>query len=153
VASEIENGGWRRYLGFMDLPEVTPEEAGRNLGRLAGEHDVTLYAHYATDIAGHRAGMKGSIRSLERVDGFLGGVLQSFPREGGLVVTSDHGNIEEATGGHTRNPALGLFVGSAAHVAQRTRPASIMDVPGILGLPAETPDPPDYPAAPEGEPS
>jgi len=105
------------------------------------------------DIAGHRAGMKGSIRSLERVDGFLGGVLQSFPREGGLVVTSDHGNIEEATGGHTRNPALGLFVGSAAHVAQRTRPASIMDVPGILGLPAETPDPPDYPAAPEGEPS
>jgi hypothetical protein len=149
VASEIENGGWRRYLGFMDLPEVTPEEAGRNLGRIAADHDVTLYAHYATDIAGHRAGMRGSIRSLERVDAFLGGVIQSFPREGGLVVTSDHGNIEEATGGHTLNPALGLFIGGAAEVARRERPTSIMGVPGVLGLPAETHTPPDYPSAPE----
>ncbi len=141
VASEIENGGWRRYLGFTELPDVTPEEAGWNLGRIASGHALTLYAHYATDTAGHRSGMEGSRRSLERVDAFLGGVLETLPPGGGLVIASDHGNIEDVTGGHTRNPVLGVFVGSAARVARALRPTSITDVPLVLGLPPEAPAP------------
>jgi phosphopentomutase len=85
--------------------------------------------------------MEGSRRSLERVDAFLGGVLETFPPDGGLVIASDHGNIEDVTGGHTRNPALGVFVGSAARVARALRPTSITDVPLVLGLPPEAPAP------------
>lgn len=143
VASEIENTGWRRHLGFAELPDVSPQEAGRNLGRIASDHAFSLYAHYATDIAGHRLGMKGSMRSLERVDAFLEGVLETFPPDGGLVIASDHGNVEDVTGGHTRNPALGVFVGSAAEVARTLRPTSITDVPAVLGLPPESPAPPE----------
>lgn len=114
VSSEMVNDGWQRHLGFVDLPEVTVEGAGETLGGLAGEHRLTLYAHYATDTAGHRGGMQGAVTALERVDGFLGGVLRTLPDDHLLVVASDHGNIEDVRGGHTRNPALCLLVGPGA---------------------------------------
>lgn len=114
VASEIENEGWRRHLGFRDLPRIAPHEAGAVLGRLAAVHALTLYAHYATDTAGHRGGMTGSRRALERVDAFLGGILTTLPDDHLLLVASDHGNIEEVEAGHTLNPALGLAVGPGA---------------------------------------
>jgi 2,3-bisphosphoglycerate-independent phosphoglycerate mutase len=114
VASEIVNDGWRRHLGFTGLPSVTPEEAGRNLARLTGEADLTLYAHYHTDTAGHRGGMSGAVDALERVDAFLAGLLSRAPNDLLILIASDHGNIEDVRVGHTRNPALGLATGDGA---------------------------------------
>lgn len=111
VSSEMVNEAWRRHLGHDFLPRITEEEAGRNLGRIAGEADLTLYAHYATDTAGHRGGMAGGVEALERVDRFLSGVLQTLPADASLLVVSDHGNLEDTEAGHTRNPALGVAAG------------------------------------------
>lgn len=111
VASEIVNDGWRRMLGPHRIPEVTPREAGTTLARLAGEADLTLFAHYSTDLAGHRGGMAGAVEALERVDHFLGGVLAALPADVFFLLVSDHGNVEDVRGGHTRNPTLGLAVG------------------------------------------
>jgi bisphosphoglycerate-independent phosphoglycerate mutase (AlkP superfamily) len=132
VASEIENEGWRKHLGFADLPRVEPREAGAILGRISSGHRLTLYAHYATDIAGHRGGMDGARAALERVDLFLGGILEMLPRDHLLLVASDHGNIEDVEAGHTLNPALGLAAGPGC--VERTRGMeSILDVtPRIL---------------------
>ncbi len=133
LASEIVNTGWREHLGHRDLPKVTPEEAGRNLGRIAGRHRLTLYAHYATDTAGHRGGMEGAVEALERVDALLSGLLETLPADATLVLASDHGNVEDVTGGHTRNPVLGLVAGpGAGERAAGLR--SILDVtPALLG--------------------
>ncbi len=114
VSSEITNDGWRRHLGHVELPEITPWDAGVNLGRIANAHDLTLYAHWATDTAGHRGGMPAAIQALERVDAFLGGTLAVLAPEHLLLVVSDHGNIEDVRGGHTRHPALGLLAGPDA---------------------------------------
>ncbi|HSJ09355.1 MAG TPA: hypothetical protein VK928_05555, partial [Longimicrobiales bacterium] len=57
VATEITNDGWRRRLARTAVPEVTAAGAGRTLARIAGAHDVTLFAHYATDYAGHAGAM------------------------------------------------------------------------------------------------
>jgi 2,3-bisphosphoglycerate-independent phosphoglycerate mutase len=111
VASEIVNEGWRRHLGFDDLPEVAPPQAGRNLAALARTARLTFFAHYLTDVAGHRGGMTGAIEALERVDAFLGGVLEQLDSDTLLLVVSDHGNIEDVRGGHTLNPALGIALG------------------------------------------
>lgn len=54
VSSEMTNGGWKKYLGFNDLPDVTAEQAGATLASIGWNHQLTLYAHYATDTAGHR---------------------------------------------------------------------------------------------------
>lgn len=114
VASEIVNDGWRSHLGFTGLPAVGPRDAGRTLARLAGEADLTLYAHYLTDLVGHRGGMADAVAALERVDTFLGGLLDAAPPDLLVLLASDHGNLEEVGRGHTRNPALGLALGPGA---------------------------------------
>jgi hypothetical protein len=110
VSSEIVNDGWRKHLGHTELPVVSPDEAGRNLARIAAAHELTFFAHYATDHVGHRGGRPEAIRALERLDAFIGGLLDEVPENTSVVVASDHGNIEDVTKGHTLNPALGLVI-------------------------------------------
>ncbi|NNM34946.1 MAG: hypothetical protein HKO53_17850 [Gemmatimonadetes bacterium] len=131
VSSEIVNDGWKSHLGYDWLPDVTPEEAGGNLASVASDADLTLYAHYSTDTAGHRGGMKGAVAALTRVDRFLKGILTKLPSDMTMLLASDHGNLEDVTVGHTRNPALGLAVGPGA--VDLSAAESLLDVtPAIL---------------------
>ncbi|HEX7119777.1 MAG TPA: alkaline phosphatase family protein [Longimicrobiales bacterium] len=130
VASEITNDGWRARLGRREVPEISAAEAGRNLGRIAAAHDLTLYAHYTTDTAGHHRDLAAAIHAIERVDTFLGGVLETLPADTLLLVASDHGNLEDARVGHTRNPALALVHG-AGHAAAAGRLRALTDVAGV----------------------
>jgi hypothetical protein len=129
VASEIVNTGWRTHLGHASLPDPSPEQAGGNLARVARGARLTFFAHYSTDYAGHRGGMDGAVGALERVDAFLQGLLAAGDSDTVVLVVSDHGNIEDTRGGHTRNPALGLVVGPDASL-RAAELGSIMDVPG-----------------------
>jgi hypothetical protein len=137
VASEIVNEGWRRHLGFDALPEVTARQAGVNLARVSREADLTLFAHYATDAAGHAHDIDAAVGALSRVDALFEGVLAELAPDTLLLVTSDHGNLEDVRTGHTRNPALGIAVGPGAAVAAGL--ADIRDVArrvlGLLGVP------------------
>lgn len=126
VASEIVNDGWRSHLGHVGLPEVTPEQAGANLARIAAGADLTLYAHYATDTAGHRRDMDAALAALVRVDRFLAGVLDVLGPGTLLLVASDHGNLEDVRTGHTTNAALGL-----AHGADAGRAADLDDIRAV----------------------
>jgi len=132
VSSEMVNEAWRRHLGHDFLPRITEEEAGRNLGRIAAEADLTMYAHYATDTAGHRGGMEGGVEALERVDRFLSGVLETLPSDTTLLLASDHGNVEDVETGHTRNPALGVAVGPGASLLAGSI-SSLTDVTPAVG--------------------
>jgi hypothetical protein len=132
VASEIVNDGWRTHLGHTGLPVIGPADAGRNLARLASRARLTLFAHYSTDTAGHRGGLDGAVAALERVDTFLGAVVDGLADDVLLLVGSDHGNIEDVTGGHTTNPALALLHGPGAH-ERRSELASLLDfTPAVL---------------------
>jgi hypothetical protein len=131
VASEIVNTGWRTHLGHVSLPDPSPAQAGGNLARIARGARLTFFAHYSTDHAGHRGGMDGAVQALERVDAFLGGLLTALDSDTVVLVASDHGNIEDTRGGHTRNPALGLVVGPQAR-QRATELGSIMDVAGAV---------------------
>ncbi len=111
IASEITNEGWRDRLGRTDLPVITPGEAGRNLAGIGAEHDLTLFAHYSTDYAGHAGRMDRGVEAAQRLDAFLGGVLNAMPEDMTVIVASDHGNLEDVRAGHTRNPALALVFG------------------------------------------
>jgi phosphopentomutase len=111
VTSEIVNDSWRDMLGYTDLPHISARTAGTILAGIAAQHDLTLFAHYATDTAGHTGDMSSAVAALERVDEFLGGILQKLSGDVTLFVASDHGNIEDVRVGHTRNPALGIVAG------------------------------------------
>ena len=120
VASEITNDGWIRHLGRTSLPRIESEAAGRNLARIAAAHDLTLFAHYTTDTVGHRGTFAEAVASMEKLDRFLGGVLEGGAGDLLTLVVSDHGNLEDPTVQHTRNPALGVVVGAGHRgVAER----------------------------------
>ncbi len=133
VASEIVNDGWRTHLGHDWLPVITEREAGANLARVASGVELTLYAYYATDTAGHRGGMEGAVRVLERVDRFIGGLVDALDPGISMVVVSDHGNLEDVTSQHTLNPALGMVTGPAASALPRTMRSLTDVVPAVLG--------------------
>jgi 2,3-bisphosphoglycerate-independent phosphoglycerate mutase len=131
VASEITNDGWRTMLRRTSVPEITAAQAGRNLVAIAAAHRLTLFAHYATDYAGHRRDMNAAVAALERLDAFMGGILDALPEDMLLVVASDHGNIEDVRAGHTRNPALALVAGDG-HALLARRLASLTDLAPTL---------------------
>lgn len=114
VSSEIVNTTWRERLGFSFLPEVTPAQAGENLARISRSAQLTLFAHYSTDLAGHTGRMADAVQVLERLDAFLGSLSDSVSSSTLLVIASDHGNIEDVGGGHTLNPTLTMLVGNGS---------------------------------------
>lgn len=133
VASSITNEHWRARLG-QGIPEVSPEEAGRTLARIAAGAEVTLFAHYDTDIIGHRGDLSAAVAALERVDRFLGALLPALPAGTLLLIASDHGNVEDVSGGHTRNPVPVIASGpGSARVAASVRDLTHV-TPTLLAL-------------------
>jgi len=73
-----------------------------------------MYEHFQTDQAGHARDMDKAVLLLERLDLLLDGVLgASDPDELLIVMTSDHGNMEDlTTRTHTRNPVPTMLWGA-----------------------------------------
>jgi hypothetical protein len=136
VASEITNDGWRTHLRRAEVPPIRPAEAGRNLARIAAVHDLTLFAHYATDYAGHSGRLEDAVAAIERVDAFLGGLLAAMAPDTTVVVASDHGNLEDCGAGHTLNPALALVTGPGHEATARDWSALPDVAPSLLSRPA-----------------
>ncbi len=114
--------------GF-EVALVEPEEAGRRLGALASARDFTLYETFLTDLAGHGRYLVDAQTALERVDGLLGGLLRARQEHPHLtvVVSSDHGNVEDAaTQLHTRNAVPLIAFGPGA--SEFSAAESLVDV-------------------------
>lgn len=110
VYMDITNTVLRR-LGF-DLPLFTPQEAGEILLKIAAPHALTLFEHFLTDIAGHNRDMNFARETVATLDTFLETLVNNLPPGDLLLLTSDHGNLEDlSTKGHTLNPVPALVVG------------------------------------------
>lgn len=132
VASSITHDLWQRHL--PDLPPVAPAVAGAALAGVTREADLTLFAHYDTDLVGHRGDLAAAVEVLETVDAFLAGLLDALPADALLVIASDHGNVEDASVGHTTHPVPVIAAGPGAGELVRGV-QSITDVaPGLLRL-------------------
>lgn len=118
ISADITNERWDS-LGYPDIAEITAEEGGKRFAGLAKKYDFVLFEYFLTDHAGHQQDMETAVRILERFDGFLNGFRDARDESTLLVMTSDHGNIEDLqTKTHTRN-AIPLWVhgrGSAQFV-------------------------------------
>lgn len=97
------------------VPPIAPELAGERLARLAARHDFTLFETFLTDLAGHGRWGITPADAVAKLDGLLAGVLAARPPELTVLLTSDHGNLEEPRHkSHTSNPVPLLAVGPAA---------------------------------------
>ena len=104
--------------GFPVQPR-TPAQAGRILGRRARHHDFLLYEYFLTDKAGHSQDHDRCRDHLARLDTFLEGLLtelaEDLARDTLVLLSSDHGNIEDlSTRRHTTNPVPLMAWGQGA---------------------------------------
>ena len=116
-----------RARGF-DLDPMTPATAGRILGRSARGRDFTLYEYFQSDKAGHSGDIARICEELVKLEAFMQALLEELEGELGsdtlVLVTSDHGNLEDATTRrHTLNPIplMGWGDGAREFLAAVTR--------------------------------
>ena len=94
---------------------ISSQEAGRRLAKLSGGYGVTLFESYLSDFAGHAQDQGQAVQCLQRIDAFLESAIAHLLPNVTLIVTSDHGNIEDiSTKRHTFNRVPLLVVGPKA---------------------------------------
>lgn len=118
LTAEWTTSSWRKHLNMAGLPDYSAREAGRLLARLARDYDFSFHSHWLSDRIGHRGTLERGVEILERFDAVLAGLLAEWDDEAGLVViTSDHGNMEDlSTRRHTLNDVPTVVIGAQAEV-------------------------------------
>ncbi|HEX7973105.1 MAG TPA: hypothetical protein VF498_01745 [Anaerolineales bacterium] len=131
ISADFTSQGWRDHLGLPDVPLLSPDQAGSRLAHLAEEFDFAFFEYWLSDYAGHHQNMDEALALLATFDQVLGGLLDAWNDEAGLILfTSDHGNLEDlSTRRHTLNPVPALLVG-APHL-RRAFVAGLHDLTGV----------------------
>ena len=122
----------RGYTG----PNVTPRESAEHLLAIAEEHDFTLFEYFQTDLMAHKGTPEDVRRVLTQLNEFLD-VLLAWPKkpEHLLLLTSDHGNIEDSrTKLHTENPVPLMATGEGAGKLKRSVKSLTDFVPQLMEL-------------------
>lgn len=89
--------------------------AGATFGNWPAQpYHFVFFEHWQTDVIGHRGDLAAAIANFQRFDGFLAGLLAAADlNETLIIVSSDHGNVEDCSHGkHTENPVLTLLLGA-----------------------------------------
>jgi 2,3-bisphosphoglycerate-independent phosphoglycerate mutase len=121
LSADFTGAGWRSMLGFSDAPVMDAPHAGRKLGTLAKHYDFSLFEYWASDYAGHKQQMDNAIHLMEAFDAILGGLVDGWD-DGLILVTSDHGNMEDlSTRKHTAADVPALVIGDNAAREEFTR--------------------------------
>ena len=99
-------------MGFAVSP-ISPEEGAERLLKISGNYDFCLFEYFLSDLAGHMADQTEAGRVIAILDRFIGRLADLInPRETLLIVTSDHGNLEDlSSGDHTMNQVPALLIG------------------------------------------
>lgn len=122
VSPDFTAAGWRDHLGYHDIPQLTLAESGQRIAQLATNYHFSFFEHWPSDRAGHRGTLQAAAKHLAQIDTALSGLLNAWDDERGLlIITSDHGNIEEKDHrNHTLNPVPTILVGQGhADLAQQ----------------------------------
>ncbi len=101
------------------VPFLEPETAARNLLKVAETNQFTLFEYFQTDRCGHAQDPVWAERILWCLDRLIGSLVAQRSESLTLVVTSDHGNIEDlSVKTHTRNPIPTMAFGPQARCFQ-----------------------------------
>jgi hypothetical protein len=115
LSADFSGAGWVSMLGFPDAPILSPSDAGRLLAELAAGYDFSLFEYWSTDYAGHKQDMAWAVQQLETFDAVLEGLLAASIHKQLILITSDHGNMEDlSTRRHTTSPVPALLIGAAS---------------------------------------
>ena len=133
VSPEFTGAGWRDFLGYEDIPVISLNDAGRRIAEIAQYYDFSFFEHWPSDRSGHRGPVEDAVAHLEKLDMVIGGMVQAWDDNSGLlIITSDHGNIEEKDHRHhTRNPVPTILIGNR-HAELARKIHDLADIAGIV---------------------
>lgn len=130
LSADFTGEGWRTMLGIPDTPVLTPHQTGRKLASLARGYDFSLFEYWASDYAGHKQDMDTAVGLMETFDSVMGGLVEEMDDDLLVLVTSDHGNMEDmSTRKHTDAHVPALVIGSKTAREEFTR--GMMDLTHI----------------------
>ncbi|HEX8735267.1 MAG TPA: hypothetical protein VF721_08105 [Pyrinomonadaceae bacterium] len=127
-----------RERGF-DVPVFSPDEAAAIVVKLAANHRFVLYEHFMTDKIGHERDFEKARILLPRLAEFIREVVaQADLKKTTVLLTSDHGNIEDlSVRQHTLND-VPTVVWGRKNRETAARIKSLADItPAIIGLLSE----------------
>lgn len=109
LTAGITQQTWREQLD-IDVPEISPEKAAERLLMKSEEYDLLLHEYYLTDKAGHSQEHEKASGYLKTYDRFLNQLIAETRNDTTIVLSSDHGNVEDlSVKTHTLNK-VPLFV-------------------------------------------
>ncbi|HVO95000.1 MAG TPA: 2,3-bisphosphoglycerate-independent phosphoglycerate mutase [Terriglobales bacterium] len=135
-----------RDVATYDLkPEMSAREVTEAMVKYLREQDVGLViANYANaDMVGHTGNFEASVQAVEVIDECLGRVVEAaLSKKGKVVITADHGNIEQLidydTGmphtAHTTNLVPVILIDEERKKCRLNRGTAIDVAPTILEL-------------------
>lgn len=158
---EAPNPGEDRIL--IPSPKVAtydlqPEMSARKvtaavLADIAGnKYDVIVLNYANPDMIGHTGVIEAAVRSLETVDDCLGQVVQAIlDKKGVVLVTADHGNVEqmlepngqEPHTAHTTNRVPLILVGQEYRGSVLRQGGALEDIAPTMLQILEIPQPPE----------
>ncbi|ASV12002.1 metalloenzyme [Leptospira santarosai] len=124
-----------------------PYQTGKSIIRNCKEDGYTLciYEFFLTDKIGHKMNWEAAQKYIGELEAFLTGVLEELnPNEDQLIVTSDHGNLENlSVDVHTLNQVPTVLYGKYTSILEKKIQA-IVNIPNaiyeILGIKIELND-------------
>ncbi|WP_445664036.1 alkaline phosphatase family protein [Fodinibius sp. AD559] len=131
LTAELTQQAWRERLN-INVPTILPEQAADRLLEQSEDYDLLLHEYYLTDKAGHSQEIEKATHFLETYDRFLWHLIRNKSRETTIVLSSDHGNVEDLSiKTHTLNSVPLFAYGPGAN--NFTDAQSILDItPDIL---------------------
>ena len=119
-----------------DIEEHTEQDAAIILAKLVADHRFTLYEYFITDKAGHAQDMDLATRILRSLALFVRELLNRIDLEVTTVIlTSDHGNIEDLSSRNHTLHAVPTIVWGAQRNQIAARIKSLADItPAIVDL-------------------
>ena len=122
------------------IQPLSPGEAGRRIAGLSADFDLVIFENFMPDLIGHKGNAARAAEFIDEMDTFFRGLVEALDGDTSVILTSDHGNMEDlGLKGHTRNPAMLFVLGPAAeYFASAARLTDI--TPAILAALAASPE-------------
>ena len=119
---------------YDDNPEMSADKITEKVLSGLDNYNFLVVNFANADMVGHTGNLNACVKAIEVLDGYVGKIVQkTLEKDGVVIITSDHGNVEEKmyklTGekrtNHTINPVPFYLIGNKW---KRENPADAKDI-------------------------
>ena len=120
----------------LELPEFSPEQAAEIIYNTSQEYDFILYEYFQTDLYGHRHSFYDCVELIKKLNRLIEKLISSLDKNRDtLLITSDHGNIEDCSRRtHTKNQVPLIVWGNKTEMLRNSINTLTDITPGILNF-------------------